>query len=146
MISAATGGVVINYSSRFTLSDMTGTFPAAVQTALTSVSGTAGPATQNQIAAVNNNAAAGSGDFGVAYSMQSGPTRYAPMAKRPGTKITKKNQSPQYASSSWSVWTQISGPPNAEITVTQPDTYVISSREPTVSIVFEICVPDADLA
>lgn len=142
MISTATGGVVINYSSRFSIPGMTGTFPVTVQSALKSISGTAGPATQNQIAAVNDGSSAASGTdaaggFGVAYSLQSGPTRYAPMPKQPPTSITMKNPTPLYASSAWTVWTEVGGPPNAQITVTQPVTYIVSSAEPTVSGLYQ---------
>lgn len=138
MISAATGGVVINYSSRFSLSDMTGTFPAAVETALSSVSGTAGPPTQNQIAAANTPADAGAAtpdaaEYTVAYTMQTGATRFAPMPTRPGTKITNKNPTPQFPTSAYTPWQSVSGPPNAVFTLTLPETDTYSSMEPTVS-------------
>ena len=55
MISTATGGTVVNYSDRFSLSGMTGVFPANVQAGLKTVTGTSGPKTENN---VDKNAAA----------------------------------------------------------------------------------------
>src|SRR5579859_4339459 len=52
MISAATGGSVINFSDRFTISGMNGVFPPVVTAGLKTVSGTAGPPTENDIQAV----------------------------------------------------------------------------------------------
>ncbi|KAK4934087.1 Cell wall synthesis protein kre9 precursor, partial [Elasticomyces elasticus] len=50
-IGIVPGGTIYNFSDRFTLSSMTGQFSAAVQQGLASVSGTAGPATENNMAA-----------------------------------------------------------------------------------------------
>ena len=76
--STATGGTVINYSSRFSLSGMTGTFPPNVEAGIKAVSGTGGPPTKNNI---NNNVNAGAGGaagFSVPYTLQTGLTKYAP--------------------------------------------------------------------
>lgn len=138
MIAAATSGSAIYYSDRFSLSSMTGTFPPVVITGLGTVSGTSGPANQDQtaqVAAGGDAAGAGAaaGAFGVAYSMQSGPTRYAPMPPIPSTKITVKAASMQYPKSSWTAWTTNSGPPNAQITVTQPQTFSVASMPATIA-------------
>ena len=107
MIAAGTGGTVTNYSNRFSLSGMTGTFPAAVTTGLSGLSGTGGPATENDYNAAGGNAA-GAGDSvaagaTVTYTLQTAPIRYAPMQGKPGTKITAKIASPRYPSSSVSI-------------------------------------------
>lgn len=48
-ISAADGGVIINYSGRFTLTSMDGILPAAVTAGLQTVNSTSGPPTENDI-------------------------------------------------------------------------------------------------
>ena len=88
---AAAGGTVINYSDRFTLSGMTGAFPPDVVAANAAVKGTAGPPTVNQVAGANA-PAAGTGEFAVPYTLQTGPTKFAPMQPVPPTKITKVKQ------------------------------------------------------
>lgn len=136
-IGVAPGGTVINYSSRFTLSDMTGQFSAAVIAGLAKVSGTAGPATQNNIVSPQNagpQASVAGGAFGVAYTLQTGPIRYAPMAVQAPSQITAKGNARQYPTSGYSVWMRSGMPgPNASQTVTQPYTYSTHSVEPTVS-------------
>ena len=128
---------------------MTGQFPANVQTALTKITGTSGPATINNIANPQNagavgGAAAPGGAYGVAYTMQQGPVRYAPMAKPAPSKITAKGDARQFPTSNYSVWLR-SGMalPDATQTVTDPYTYIYQSAEPTVSrqntISFRIC-------
>src|SRR4051794_706490 len=93
MVSVASaGGTVINYSSRFSFTGMTGTFSSDVITALASVSGTDGPPTVNQVAGSKP----GDGPFAVPYTMQTGPTRYAPMQPRPGSTITAKKATPLF--------------------------------------------------
>lgn len=141
-IGVAPGGTVINYSSRFTLTGMTGTFSPAVQAGLADVSGTEGPKAENQIANPQNaavaagTAAAGGPEFQVPYSMQTGVIRYAPMAVRAPSKITAKGDARQYPTSPYSVWLRSGMPtPVATQTVTEPFTYSVQSMEATV------CVP-----
>ena len=140
MISSATGGTVINYSDRFTLSGMTGTFPANVQAGLQTVTGTAGPSTQNNIdtnaQAVPADGQTG-GPYAVAYTAQTGLTKYAPMQKKPGTKITAKSPTPQYPTSSVDLAKTILPTPSQVTTMTVSATYSVSSRENTVSASFE---------
>lgn len=133
MISTTKGGVVINFSDRFTLSGMTGNFPPAVQTAVKSVKDTKGPETENQVQDAAKDAADGGGD-GTPYSAQTGPTKYAPMQKKPGTKITAKSAKPLYPTSSAQVAKTALPPPKQLTTMTQTATYQVSSRENTVRI------------
>ena len=134
MISSATGGVVVNYSDRFTLSGMTGTFPPNVQQAVKSVKDTKGPETQNQIQAAGDNPAAGGdkGLYGTPYSMQTGATKYAPMQKKPPTKITARNPTMQYPTSSAKVAKSALPTPKQVTTMTMSVTYSVSSKENTV--------------
>ena len=137
MISAGTGGTVTNYSNRFSLSGMTGTFPATVTTGLSGLSGTDGPATENNFGAAGANAAASGGAIAsgasVTYTLQTGPVRYAPMQGKPGTKITAKSASPQYPTSSVSIAQTWLPTPVAVTTQTVIATYSTSSHANTVS-------------
>lgn len=95
------GSQVINYSDRFTLSGMTGTFPPTYQAAIAKITGTTGPASTNQEAPAAAGGAQGAqGDYAVTYTAQTGLIKYAPMQIPPGTKITAKNVSPRYPTSS----------------------------------------------
>ena len=134
MISAATGGTVINYSSRFTLTGMTGTFPPNVEDGIKKVSGTDGPSTENNI---NNNAGAGAGGAAgasVPYTLQTGLTKYAPMQGKPGTKITAGKASPLYPSSSVVVANTFLPTPVQVTTITMSGTYA-----PAESIENTVC-------
>lgn len=140
MIAAGTGGTVTNYSKRFSLSGMTGTFPAAVTTGLLGLSGTNGPATENNYNAAGGNAAGAGGSVAagatVPYTQQTGPIRYAPMQGKPGTKITAKSATPKYPSSSVSIAKTWLPTPEAITTQTVSATYSTSSHANTVSNYF----------
>jgi len=137
-VSAATGGTVVNFSDRFTLNSMSGTFSAAVQQGLSTVSGTTGPADQNNIQAPQAGGgaatpAAGDGVYNTPYTLQSGTIRYAPMPPPAQSSITAKNPSPQWPTSAYTVYQTIAGTPNAVTTNTLPVTHVVSSVENPVA-------------
>lgn len=136
MISAAQGGSVINYSPRFSISGMTGTFPATVTAGLASVDGTEGPATENNIQ--TNQQGVGTapgpdGDFGVPYTMQTGATRYAPMPKLAPTKITAQKPTPLHPTSAVQFASTFLPTPSQKLTVTQSYTFSVVSSENTVA-------------
>ena len=131
MISAGKGGNVINYSDRFSLSGMTGTFPPNVQAGVADISGTDGPAAQNNIA---NNAqaaptAGANGPYAVTYTAQTGHTKYAPMQGKPGTKITAKSPTPRYPTSAVQFAHTFLPTPSQVTTITLSATYSASSVE-----------------
>jgi len=135
MISVAKeGGTVINYSDRFTLTGMTGTTPAADEEAVTALGGsTAGPATVNDVA----NAAAGGSvaegdEFTIPYNLQTGLIKYAPMQPIPPTQITAKTPTPLYPTSAYTIATTYMALPSITLTVTQSQTFSVSSIENTV--------------
>lgn len=128
--TAKTGGTLTVYSSRFSFTGMTGTFPDAVITGMKSVTGTDGPDSVDATTGKATNTAGG--DFGVAYTMQTGLTRYAPMQPVPPTKITKKKATPQYPTSSVSIATTMLPIPKVQTTITQSQTHSVSSMENTV--------------
>ena len=129
MISvAAGGGTVINYSKRFSLTGMVGTFPPTVLAGLTSVSNTDGPPSQNQIAGQGNRPGA-DGSFTVPYTLQTGPTRYAPMQPQPMTKIRANQATPLWPTSSVPIAKTWLPPANGiETTMTQTNTFSVASR------------------
>ncbi len=139
MISAAAGGTVVNYSDRFTLTGMSGTFPPTVETAIKGISGTGGPPTENN---VNNNAnpAAGGGN-NQPYSLQTGLTKYAPMQRKPGTKITVKTASMQYPTSAVPIAKTALPIPKQVTTMTASATYAVSSMENTVRSLLNASFP-----
>lgn len=141
MISTAKeGGTVINYSSRFNMPTMTGTTPSQFAAAAAAISGTDGPDTVNNVAnaaapapaagAAGTVAAAGA--FTVPYGLQSGLTKYAPMQSVPPTKITKKNFTPLYPTSKYTVATTWLAKPTILTTLTESQTFSVSSMENTV--------------
>jgi len=144
IISVATaGGTITNYSPRFSLTGMTGSFPPNVLAGLKTVSGTAGPATENNVAAANPGAGAGGpqgAGFAVPYTLQTGLTKYAPMQPQPPTKITAKNASPLWPTSSVTFAQTWLPRPSQVTTFTQSLTYSMSSRENTVRKLSRPCV------
>ncbi|KIW05872.1 uncharacterized protein PV09_03072 [Verruconis gallopava] len=136
MISvAATGGTVINYSSRFSLTGMTGSFPASVITAMSTVSGTNGPDTENNVGQAATTAATGAqGSFAIPFAEQTGPFRYASMQQVPPTKITKQTKTPINPTSPYTLATTFL-PPQTSIqsTVTESVTWSFSQMENTVA-------------
>jgi hypothetical protein len=131
---------VINFSDRFTLKSMTGTFPPSVQQGLRTVSGTAGPVDQNNVqspqagagagaGADAGSAAAGDGAYDTPYTLQSATIRYAPMPPMAQTQITAKNASPLWPTSAYTVYQTIAGTPNAVTTNTLALTFSVASQE-----------------
>lgn len=95
------GGTVTNYSPRFTLSGMTGTFPDSVLTGMQTVTDTTGPPRELVAAAAAPSVVPpANGPFNVPFAMQTGPIIYAPMMSIPPTKITKQVPTPQNPKSS----------------------------------------------
>jgi hypothetical protein len=133
MMSVATkGGIVTNYSPRFSFQKMTGTFNTDIQTALKTVKGTDSPA---RIDATSETVETPDDEvYGVEYTMQTGATRYAPMQALPPTKITKKDTQPLHPTSSVSMATAPLPNPKQQTTLTQSQTFSIKSVANTVSL------------
>jgi len=91
------------------------------------VTGTNGPA--DEIPSDSDATGPADDAFDVEYTMQTGPTRYAPMQPVPGTKITAKTVSPQYPTSSVPIATSRLAIPSIQTTVTQKQTHTVSSIE-----------------
>ena len=130
-------GTVTNYSPRFSISGMKGTFPAAIETAAKAVTGTTGPNTKNAIVAGGEQNAvsnAPEGSYAVSYQDQDGLTKYAPMAGHPGTKITAKSASLRYPTSSVSFYKTFAPTPKQKTTQTLSQTFSASSIENQVCL------------
>jgi hypothetical protein len=124
---------VINYSKRFSLTEMVGTFSDRVQQGILSVSDDNGPSPQSgehdDLRRRQDEAM-----FAVPYQEQlTGVTRYAPMAKLPGTAITAKTVSRQFPTSAYAVAVTFLPIPQIETTITAPPTFSTSSIENTAS-------------
>lgn len=110
---------------------MVGTFSQSALDGLKNVDGTDGPARVDQ---TSNGAAPGvEGDFNVEYTMQTGLTRYAPMQPVPPTKITKNKATPLHPTSGFTIAKTFMALPKIQTTITQSQTFSISSRENPVS-------------
>lgn len=131
---AAAGGSVINYSDRFTLTGMTGTFSTAEKTANDAVTSDAGPDTVNGVTDTTATTTTAAGAWGTPYDEQTGLTRYAPMQPLPGTTITATNTVPLWPTSSVSIATTYLPNPSIVTTLTQAGTYSFSSHANTVSM------------
>ncbi|KAI9737006.1 MAG: hypothetical protein M1834_000595 [Cirrosporium novae-zelandiae] len=145
MIAVATaGGTVTLYSSRFSLTGMTGSFSTTVKSALSDISGTSGPDVDNEaVTDSSGTSAAGTNSYGVEYTLQTGSTRYAPMIPTPHTTITATNTSPLFPTSAVTYATTYMGSPDVYTTLTQSATYSASSIENTASAA---SMPSDDMA
>ncbi|CAN9093435.1 unnamed protein product [Alternaria alternata] len=132
-----TGGQLVTYSDRFQFSGFTGKniLNPTVKKAAEDISTTAGPATEDTTTDGTDPAAAdpAEGDYGVTYTMQTGPTRYAPMQPVPPTKITAKNTKPLYPTSSVKIAKSKLPIPTIQTTLTQSQTFSVKSMENTVA-------------
>jgi hypothetical protein len=120
--ATSSDGYTIHYSNRFTLSGMTGstepsgddTSPPSAQTSL-SDGATTLPASEL------------SKSFALAYSEQTGLTRYAPMQTQPGTTVTATTWSRRYPASAVTYYTSLSSSLAQLSTITPGWSYTLSS-------------------
>jgi len=118
---------------------MTGSFTPQMQQAIASIA--ANDYTSPAKSQTNpNHVAPGAGDsglYGVPYQQQQGLTRYAPMQPQPGTKITVTSAAPLFPTSSAVLATTWLPAPTVLTTLTQVQTFSISSMQNTVSSIFQ---------
>lgn len=133
IISPVPGGTVTNYSPRFSLTGMTGKFPENVVAGIKKVSGTEGPPTEKPGEAAPG-ADVPSASYAIPFASQSGQIFYAPMQKRPGTKITAKTISPAYPTSSVTIAKKVLPPPVPTTTITASMTMSTDSHAHTVCV------------
>ena len=132
MISVGkTGGTIQNFSSRFSLKGMTGTFPVNILNGIKKVSGTKGPSSIDQIIhAVGDEV---EGDFDVPYNKQKGLTKYAPMQPVPKTKMKEGDNTPLNPPTSVPIATTFLPPAKIETTITKEQTFEERTETNTVS-------------
>ena len=143
-----TGGEYTVYSDRFAYSGMTGkgVLPANVKSAITSISGTEGPAAVDETGdnAAATTAAPPQGAYDVEYTMQTGLTRYAPMQPVPPKKITATNTKPLYPTSSVVIAKSKLPIPKVQTTLTASQTHSVSSIENPVRCLDIVLVFDIE--
>lgn len=136
---ATAGGTVWNYSSRFTLTGMTGSFSTTVAAQVLAVSGTSGPPTVNNVAVAGTTTTAVTGTSSAAdvydtpYYLQTGLTKYAPMQPVPPTAITATNTKALFPTSAVTYASTYMPIPSIATTITQANTFSVSSHANTVS-------------
>lgn len=134
MESISTKGTVVDFSPRFSMTGVSGIFPANSAAYLKTPDLKLGTAAPPAIAAgAADGAAPAPADkmFAISYTMQTGPTRYAPMQPVPPTKITAKGKpTPLHPSSVLTgIATTFLKVPDIKTTITQSQTFSVSSRE-----------------
>lgn len=125
---ATVGGTVINYSKRFSLTGMTGTFPQAVLDGMEDVTGLDGPPTKNDVAGQQASQTIAEGLYGVPYNEQTGPTKYCPMQPLPPTKIIKDKPTPLWPTSGVTFAKTFMPTPQQVTTLTLAQTFSVASR------------------
>lgn len=145
MVASGRGKSVVNFSPRFSLSHMTGSFSPNVMDGIQSVLGSSedgGELRRRQapgavggpgVAAAEPTTTGVGGKFAIPYPQQTGPTRYAPMPEKPGTTIKANSPTPQFPTSPYDIATAYLPPPTIDTTVSAPITYSTSSIENPVS-------------
>jgi hypothetical protein len=129
MVSYGSDASVTNYSQRFSLVQMTGSFSDRVKNGLVSMS--EGSADHEELRKRQD-----TGLYTVPYQDQlTGLTKYAPMAKQPGTTITAKSPVRQFPTSWFSVATTFLPEPTVQTTLTATQTFSVSSIENPVRTV-----------
>ncbi|KAL1852934.1 Cell wall synthesis protein kre9 precursor [Paecilomyces lecythidis] len=148
MVSKGPDTEIVNYSKRFTLTQMTGTFPSNVRDGLASVSDLGGPGfkvdeEQSTLEREELRKRQAAGEYTIPYQDQlTGLTKYAPAAQQPGTTITAKSRKRQFPTSAYDVATTFLPEPTVETTLTASATFSTSSIENTASPAPQ---PDSDL-
>ena len=131
MVASGHIAPVISFSNRFSLTNMTGSFSPRVTDGIHSVQDANG-----SLDGLQKRQAIGA--HTIPYVLQTGPTRYAPMAKRPGSTIAPGKPTPQNPTSPYSVATTYLGSPLVETTKSASLTDSVSSVENTVCSVWPI--------
>ncbi|CAK44833.1 hypothetical protein AnigIFM63309_002309 [Aspergillus niger] len=126
---------VVNYSDRFTLTNMTGSFSPTVINGIPSAmypTDSFPPAHMDESHEELRKRQV-AGPFTIPYQLQTGPTRYAPMAKKPGSTIPVGTPTPQYPTSAYSVATTYLPQATVQMTLSASETYSVISIENTAS-------------
>ena len=128
------GGELTAYSDRFSYSGMKGTFDPVVKAAIAKVDGKVSPKGKDTIVDAADPTAAVpiAGDFDMEYTLQTGPTRYAPMQPIPPKTITATDTKPLYPTSDVVIAKTKLPIPKIQTTLTQSQTFSVQSKANTV--------------
>lgn len=132
MVASGPDISVVNYSDRFSIINMTGSFSSRVKSGIHSIQDAHGPASREGYEYEGLQKRQAAGEHTVLYAYQTGPTRYAPMAKKPGSTIPPGKPTPQNPTSPYTIATTYMPAPTVETTVSADLTYSVSSIENTV--------------
>ncbi|KAJ6263160.1 hypothetical protein Dda_1721 [Drechslerella dactyloides] len=146
-------GTVVNYSDRFSVTGMVGTWSPA-QLAANGAGDTDRPPAVHPAAAAAKAPDPAAGQYGIPYNQQTGAIKYAPMQPRlvltaivgvlrPGSKITAKNMKRLNPTSAYTIFTTKGPQPLATTTITQPITY---QQTTVVNEAAPAPMPDDDMA
>ncbi|OJD26341.1 hypothetical protein ACJ73_02272 [Blastomyces percursus] len=126
MVISNPDGLDVVHSPRFTLSGMTGTFPARLLDGIKTVSRTTDspPINGNELRKRQAN---------LPQAEQKGLTRYAPMPTQPPTRITLKTAPPLFPPSSFDIAMTFLPPPTIQTTVSAKATFKVTSIENTAA-------------
>lgn len=89
----------------------------------------------------------GADPYTVPYPQQTGPTRYAPLAKKPGTAIATTAPTPQFPASPYTIATEYLEPGTVKTTLTASETLSVTMIENTVCCWRDLgsCPPICDI-
>jgi hypothetical protein len=128
MVSQGPSSSAVNYSNRFTLAKMTGSFPDSIQKDVkpNSMSESLEYLERRQWKETSD-------PFETPYPDQLGLTKYAPMAKEPASTIPAGTPAPQFPVSNYVMATTYLAEPTVQTTTTASQTFSVSSIENSVS-------------
>lgn len=127
------GGYTIHYTSRFTLTGMTG--QTNTITFATSYLSMTGNIPEPQVMLAGGGATSiNSASFTVPYTLQTGTIRYAPMQMQPGTAVTHTMYSTRHVTSAYTPYSSVSPSPNVHSTVTPGWSYTVTSFFNTAAV------------
>ncbi|PYI25434.1 beta-1,6-glucan boisynthesis protein [Aspergillus indologenus CBS 114.80] len=130
MVSWGTGASVINVSEQFTITNMTGPVSTSVLHSLPPDS----PLSDCEMSRHHELRKRQVEEaLTVPYQLQTGPTRYAPMAKKPASTIPAKLPTPQFPASAYTIATTYLPPATVQVTLSASVTYSVASIENTAS-------------
>ncbi|RAL06234.1 putative beta-1,6-glucan biosynthesis protein (Knh1) [Aspergillus ibericus CBS 121593] len=133
MVASGPEASVVNYSDRFTLTNMTGSFSPliihGIHSALHSPGSSANEGEEHEELRKRQMV----GSYTIPYPLQTGPTRYAPMAKKPGSTIPAGSPTPQFSASPYTIATTYLPAATVQVTLSASETYSVVSIENTAS-------------
>lgn len=118
-------GTSIHYTSRFKLTSMSG--PVGTLKGVTATGDSPDPQTSAESASID------SASFSIAYTAQTGKTRYAPMQTQPGSKVTMSAWSRRFPTSSYTPYSTLQPSPNVHSTITPGWDYTPASLTNTAA-------------